>query len=119
MQVLYLCLALLYDIVKKHPKGNEVIGKKLKLWKGYIFTSFVFPFTLFVSMMFWSVYTINREWVLPEVTDAVIPGWLNHSLHTNILILLAVEIFLTNQLLPSFKSAFLGISIITLIYDVM
>lgn len=79
----------------------------------------MFPCTLFVCGMFWGVYTINREWVFPAALDDILPEWLNHSLHTVILIPVIMEILITNHLLPSFKAAFVGLSVFILIYDIL
>ncbi|KAJ8967697.1 hypothetical protein NQ317_011488 [Molorchus minor] len=118
IQTVYFILAMVYDVLHIFsPKAD--LKDKIQLYKGYIFTSLVFPCSLFVSTMFWSVYSINREWVLPEVLDEYVPDWLNHSLHTNIVVFLVIEVLIVNQLLPSFKSAFIGLSILSGIYDTL
>ncbi|XP_018562398.1 androgen-dependent TFPI-regulating protein-like [Anoplophora glabripennis] len=116
IQTLYFLLAMLYDILHIFTRQSNLEGK-IQLYKGYIFTSLVFPCSLFVSAMFWSVYSINREWVLPEVLDEYVPEWLNHCLHTNIVVFLVIEVLIVNQLLPTFKSAFIGLTILSTIYN--
>ncbi|KAJ8925624.1 hypothetical protein NQ315_009468, partial [Exocentrus adspersus] len=118
IQTIYFLLAMLYDILHIFTKQRH-LETKVELYKGYIFTSLVFPCSLFVSTMFWSVYSINREWVLPEVLDEFVPDWLNHSLHTNIVVFLIIEVLIANQLLPTFKSAFIGLTTLSTIYNVV
>lgn len=116
MQFIYLCVSLLHDVFRKYLKHNTTIEHKLQQWKSYIFIAIVFPFTVYVTMMFWTLYMINREWVLPEASDIVFPSWYNHCVHTNIFVFLVVETLLTKQRLPSFKSAFSGLSFALAIY---
>jgi len=119
IQTFYLILAVTADILHLFPENFRKYENKLLVLKGYIFTTFMFPCTLFVAAMFWGVYSINREWVLPAAVDAFVPEWLNHSMHTLILVPAIMEILITNHLLPSFKSAFIGLSVLLLIYDAL
>lgn len=119
IQTIFLFLAVAADIFHLLPQKFHKYEETLLILKGYVFTSLMFPCSLFVCGMFWSVYTINREWVLPAVVDAVFPEWLNHSIHTVILIPAIMEILISNQLLPSFKAAFVGLSVFILIYDLL
>lgn len=107
------------DIIHVFPQNVQKCESILRSIKGYIFATFMFPCTSLVFGMFWSIYNINREWVLPRAADPVIPLWLNHMMHTNILVILIIEVFISNQRLPSFRSAFLGLSILSALYDVV
>ncbi|KAJ8966772.1 hypothetical protein NQ314_003321 [Rhamnusium bicolor] len=118
IQTIYFLLAVLYDVLHICSKKKN-LKEKIMLYKGYIFTSLVFPCSLFVSAMFWSVYSIDRELVFPEVLDEHVPDWLNHSLHTNIVVFLVIEVLIVNQLLPTFKSAFIGLTILSGIYQLL
>ncbi|XP_030758719.1 androgen-dependent TFPI-regulating protein-like [Sitophilus oryzae] len=119
IQTIYFSMAVWYDILNIFGLKSELKKGKLDRWKGFLFTSFVFPCSVFVSALFWSVYSINREWVLPEVCDEYVPEWLNHSVHTNVTVFLIIEVLITNQLLPSFKSAFTALTVLTIIYDLI
>lgn len=99
--------------------GAKETASKIYSWKGYWFTTFIFPFSLMVSLMFWGLYNINRDFVLPEACDEIFPKWLNHSVHTNILLLPVVELMTARQRLPSFKNAFYGISLLLVVYDAL
>ncbi|XP_060531392.1 androgen-dependent TFPI-regulating protein-like isoform X1 [Cylas formicarius] len=116
IQILYFSLAVLSDILRFSYSKSTLIEKILRL-RGYFYTSMLFPCSIFVCTMFWGVYSINREWVLPSVLDKYVPDWLNHCLHTNIIIFLTIEVLLVNQFIPSYKSSLLGLTVLTLIYD--
>jgi len=36
----------------------------------------------FVSVVFWGVYSFDRELMFPAVLDSFFPTWLNHAVHT-------------------------------------
>lgn len=116
-QIVYLCLTILLHIFL--VCGTKEVALKIYAYKGYWFTTFIFPFSVIVSLMFWGLYNINRDFVLPEACDEIFPKWLNHSVHTNILLLPIVEMMTTRQRLPSFKSAFYGISVLSIVYDAL
>ncbi|KAL1501787.1 hypothetical protein ABEB36_007050 [Hypothenemus hampei] len=128
LQTLYFASSVLNDILKAIHFQNG-FRQKIHRFNGFLFTSIIFPCTIFVSTAFWSVFFINREWVmgfilpqvmvLPEVCDEYVPKWLNHSIHTNVSIFLIIEVLITNQLLPSFRSALTGLTILTVIYDIV
>lgn len=51
--------------------------------------------------MFWSLYLVDRSLVFPTVMDSFYPWWLNHVLHTNVFVLIVVEMFLSHHQYPS------------------
>ncbi|KAM3955606.1 androgen-dependent TFPI-regulating protein isoform 2-T2 [Aphomia sociella] len=90
-QTLFLCLAVTHDVLEWTNKHDSRFGSKIRYWRDVLFCSLVVPFTLFVSGMFWSVYSVDRELVFPKVYDTIIPNWFNHCVHTNIAVVIAVE----------------------------
>ncbi|CAL8257917.1 unnamed protein product [Gadus morhua 'NCC'] len=52
---------------------------------------------LFVFSSFWSIYAVDRELVYPKVIDAIIPHWLNHAMHTIIVPLVLVQMYIQNH----------------------
>lgn len=117
IQSFYLALAIYTDFrplftQRKTTFSSHIIPKV----KGYVFT-LMFPCSLFVASMFWCLYAINRDWVLPEVVDGVVPKWLNHSVHTYILVVLLVESVLTeHRHLPTFKEGCVGLTVLGMVY---
>lgn len=54
-----------------------------------------------VASLFWSLYAIDRELVFPKIMDSFLPNWLNHCLHTNVFLTIALEMFLNHHQYPS------------------
>ncbi|XP_022255592.1 androgen-induced gene 1 protein-like [Limulus polyphemus] len=57
----------------------------------------------FVVAVFWVLYLIDRELILPRALDAFYPTWLNHVSHTTIFPLLLTEIWLCHHPHPPRK----------------
>lgn len=66
--------------------------------------------------MFWTLWSIDRELVLPEVLDAVVPSWLNHALHTVIIIPVVVELLFCKMHLPHHKDALTVLATVHVVY---
>eukprot|EP00061_Rhincodon_typus_P015954 g43910.t1 len=54
-------------------------------------------------MSFWILYAYDRELVYPEQLDKIIPTWLNHAMHTVVLVLLMLELFVVQHRWPNHK----------------
>lgn len=67
--------------------------------------------SMFVGLTFWGLYAIDRELVFPKAIDEFFPGWLNHVMHTNIMIFILIEMYTSSRRYPSRK---LGMSILIL-----
>jgi len=83
--------------------------------KDFLFATIVFPLSLFVAVTFWTLYAIDRELVFPQVMDAIYPRWLNHLVHTFILVTL-VEAYIVDHAYPCRKTAFTTITGLTSLY---
>ncbi|XP_063835754.1 androgen-dependent TFPI-regulating protein-like isoform X4 [Ostrinia nubilalis] len=99
-QTVFLFLSLTYDICEWLSLHEVPRAKKIAYWRDIVFTSLVLPYTLFVSLMFWSVYWIDRELVFPKVYDSIVPWWFNHCVHTNISIVVLIETLLQARRKP-------------------
>ncbi|XP_048406481.2 androgen dependent TFPI regulating protein 1 isoform X2 [Stegostoma tigrinum] len=58
---------------------------------------------MFVVVSFWILYAYDRELVYPEQLDKIIPTWLNHAMHTVVLVLLMLELFVVQHRWPNRK----------------
>ncbi|KAE8751613.1 hypothetical protein FOCC_FOCC001460 [Frankliniella occidentalis] len=47
---------------------------------------------LTVTAMFWALFTLDRELVMPAALDKAIPVWLNHAMHSFVLVLVVVQV---------------------------
>lgn len=115
-QLAYFSIALIEDFILIYTPCETCLITISKM-KGYIFTSFVVPFTTYVFVVFWSLFKYDRELVFPLATDEVVPIWFNHSVHTLPFIFMVFEFYFTERnVLHEWKSIFVGFSILTVLY---
>uniref|UniRef100_A0A1B0EZ65 Uncharacterized protein n=1 Tax=Phlebotomus papatasi TaxID=29031 RepID=A0A1B0EZ65_PHLPP len=114
-QAIYYTIALVNDLIGT----NKVAKSKLPVIrrvKDYIMVSLAFPLAANVSTTFWSLMFIDRELVFPKAFDAFVPSWLNHIMHTNILICIVIELFMSFRKYPSRREGMLGLVLFMLGY---
>lgn len=91
LQIVFLLLAVTDEASKF--TNISVIQRSVRKARQYLFSTLVFPSSLLVMTIFWSIWHIDRELIFPKVIDEFYPNWLNHTLHTSILIPLVAEVF--------------------------
>ncbi|XP_018575490.1 androgen-dependent TFPI-regulating protein-like [Anoplophora glabripennis] len=96
LQILFLLTAVL-DETSKLLDLPVLTRKRLGRTRAFLFNTLVFPCSLLVVTIFWTIWHIDRELVLPKILDKVFPLWLNHVMHTIILVPLAVELALPKR----------------------
>lgn len=118
MQTLYFLIAAIFEIIllQKHRVAPKVVENFSKI-RGFIFTSLVFPSTMIVAFFFWLFYHINSEYVIPNGFEEMVPSWLNHNIHTNIILLPIIELTLQKMSIPSTKTAFITLTIYSHVYN--
>ncbi|XP_051947693.1 androgen dependent TFPI regulating protein 1 isoform X1 [Xyrauchen texanus] len=100
MQTVFFGFCVLVDVihavlpVKRTRSGTPLILTNIR---DFYFTVLAFPVGSFVFASFWTLYTYDRELVYPKFLDEIIPIWLNHALHTVIMPLLLVQMYLQNH----------------------
>ncbi|KAJ8704525.1 hypothetical protein PYW07_011713 [Mythimna separata] len=93
MQMFYCALGLSCDILTltKETKDSLLL-KTLKKIRDPLFSSVVFPMSLAVFIVFWTVFSYERSLILPPSVDKTL-GWsANHILHTAIVPVVLWEI---------------------------
>ncbi|KAL0809515.1 hypothetical protein ABMA28_011053 [Loxostege sticticalis] len=119
-QSVFLFLSLIYDVCEWLSIQDGPRAKKIAYWRDIVFTSLVVPYTLFVSLMFWTVYWIDRELVFPTVYDSIVPWWFNHCVHTNISIVVLVETLLQARRQPvNLKLELIITSVVAVAYAIV
>lgn len=115
LQTVYFFIALLNDFFgsNENAPAKPPFIRKLK---DYIFASLAFPTAMYVGVTFWSLMAIDRELVFPKVLDEFFPTWLNHLMHTNIMIFIYLEMFLTFRPYPKRKRGISGMLILLVAY---
>ncbi|XP_030751284.1 androgen-induced gene 1 protein-like [Sitophilus oryzae] len=92
---------------------NENFPKKIpfiRKLKDILLPALAFPISMFVGITFWGLYVIDRELVFPRAIDPYFPWWLNHLMHTNIVLFSITEMFTSYRKYPGRK---IGFSIVT------
>ncbi len=81
--------------------------RRSKMWCSFqkicdiFFTTIIVPTSLFVTLLFWSIYAYDRNLVYPEVFDLVVPQSTNHFWHTTVLLWVVFETILCFHRYPS------------------
>jgi len=86
--------------------------KSLRGVRDLLFASAAFPIGMFVGVMFWSLWAIDRELIFPKVLDQVFSLTLNHCMHTTVIPLQVGQLLLVKH---GFPSRSLGFSITALL----
>jgi len=115
IQAVYYIISLINDFVGT----NEILPKQvpfIRKVKDYLLASLAFPVALNVGVTFWTLYAIDRELVFPRILDPVFPSWLNHIMHTNIVVFIVLEVFTSYRKYPSRTLGLAGLSAFMLSY---
>ncbi|XP_023175342.2 androgen-induced gene 1 protein isoform X1 [Drosophila hydei] len=110
IQALYYIVSLVNDFVGT----NELVPRRapaIRQFKDWLLSTLAFPVALNVGITFWTLYAIDRELVFPKVLDPVFPSWLNHVLHTNIVVFIVLEMFTSYRAYPSRAKGLTGLAI--------
>ncbi|XP_037824759.1 androgen-induced gene 1 protein-like [Lucilia sericata] len=107
IQLGYFLTALIRDIMTGCV--NKELIKSLTTFKDNYFAGLAFPLAIFVSINFWVLYLTKRDVIFPESLVAVVPYWHLHVLHTNVTLLMFLEMFLCFREYPEFCSGLITI----------
>ncbi|XP_043566024.1 uncharacterized protein LOC122559975 isoform X1 [Chiloscyllium plagiosum] len=81
----------------------QQLSLRMSALQDWLFSALAFPIGFFVVVSFWILYAYDRELVYPEILDTIIPTWLNHAMHTVVLLLLMLELIVVQHHWPSHK----------------
>ncbi|XP_076653598.1 androgen-induced gene 1 protein isoform X5 [Halictus rubicundus] len=79
-----------------NPKKPPLIRK----FKDLLHASLGFPVAAFVALVFWTLMFIDRELVFPKVLDPYFPWWLNHLMHSMVLVSTVIEMIIAPRQYP-------------------
>ena len=71
LQFIFFCVAFLANFYAKARRFRDIL-----------FASAAFPIGMFVGIVFWTLFFINRELIFPKILDDYFPAILNHCMHT-------------------------------------
>lgn len=107
VQTTYFTIAVLNDLCGSDEPNQKPFIRRLK---DLFFCALAFPLAMFVGTTFWGIYAVDRELILPRSLDKFFPLWLNHLMHTNIMIFSFLELISSFRMYPRRK---LGLFILT------
>ncbi|XP_036409623.1 androgen-dependent TFPI-regulating protein [Megalops cyprinoides] len=113
LQMVFFGLAAVNDFQHLLGKGA---AKHLSLCKDLIFSVFAFPVGMFVVLMFWGIFTYDRQLVYPATMDDFFAPWMNHAMHTLVLPFLLGEIHLQPHAYPKTKNGVGALCIVGVAY---
>ncbi|KAF6208263.1 hypothetical protein GE061_016717 [Apolygus lucorum] len=116
LQMIYFAVSVLGHLLG--VIGASRLKNKIHGVSDYMFMAIATPMALVVSIVFWALYSIDRELVFPKVLDLVIPVWVNQSIHSINAICAIIDIFIINHRVPSGKSSIVGLLTYLLAYAV-
>ncbi|XP_049949199.1 androgen-dependent TFPI-regulating protein-like isoform X3 [Schistocerca serialis cubense] len=109
----------LYYFAAKLGKGKVPVDLEWTHGLEKYWSRFLTIWNFIVTLVFWTIYSIDRELILPKALDAFLPLWLNHALHTNITVAAFTEMLVTFHWYPaSRRTTVYGIAAITVAYGV-
>ncbi|XP_068968556.1 androgen-induced gene 1 protein-like isoform X1 [Bombus flavifrons] len=82
---------------------NAVNPKKppfIRKLKDHVHAILGFPIAMFVGIIFWTLMFVDRELVLPKALDPYFPWWLNHLMHTMIMVSTLIEMMIVPRKYP-------------------
>ena len=80
---------------------NVATPSRIQKTRDFMFGSLAFPVGMFVSIMFWALYLVDRNLVFSPKMDEFYPVWSNHMLHTTCLVAQLIEMISTPHDYPS------------------
>ncbi|XP_076675291.1 androgen-induced gene 1 protein isoform X2 [Andrena cerasifolii] len=115
IQAVYFFICLLNDLFGTNA-ANVKKPPFIRKLKDYIHAVLSFPLSMFVGITFWSLMLIDRELVFPKFLDAYFPWWLNHLMHTMIMVSTITETLIAPRTYPKRSKGLLGLVMFLLIY---
>ncbi|CAL4124358.1 unnamed protein product [Meganyctiphanes norvegica] len=82
----------------------------------YVFAALVFPCSIFVTVMFWTLVRIDPKAIFEGNLNDVLPSWFNHSVHTMPAISAVLEVLSYPHVYPSSMSGITTLQIFAATY---
>ncbi|XP_072175952.1 androgen-induced gene 1 protein-like [Diadema setosum] len=116
-QMFYFFFSFFTDVVDLVTRDNKSsVTKYLIAIRDWFLCAVAFPIALVVVSMFWSLWSIDRQLVFPKELDEYFPMWLNHVLHTYLLPILVVDMWIVKHKCPPRVFGLLGLFTVAALY---
>ncbi|XP_071482255.1 androgen-induced gene 1 protein-like [Diadema antillarum] len=114
-QIFYFFICCVTDLIMTSGSRSP-IGRRLLAFRDWFLCSLAFPIGALVVVMFWAIFAVDRELIFPKKQEAVYPSWINHAMHTNLLFILLIEMYLVKHNQPRRKTGILSSLFVGLVY---
>ncbi|OUC46879.1 FAR-17a/AIG1-like protein [Trichinella nativa] len=103
---------------RAHPAPPTYYPKsKLHSVCDFTYAVIALPIGVFVVLMFWILYAIDREMVYPDYLDEIIPSWYNNVLHVAPLPFILVDSLLVCHRYPTKLRGLTILTLLALVYE--
>ena len=99
LQLAYFNLAFFNDIFGTESSTKEA-SSRLQKCRDFLFSTMAFPVGIFVPIIFWILFNIDRNLVFPPSFDKVFPPMTNHMMHTTPLPSQILELCMAYHIYP-------------------
>ena len=100
IQLIFFIISLLNNVFGSHSKEPDSSRSTLQKIRDYTFATLAFPIGQFVGIVFWALWAIDRELVLPQKVDTWFPTYINHMMHTIVIPAQLLELCLLYHIYP-------------------
>ncbi|XP_072937674.1 androgen-dependent TFPI-regulating protein-like [Epargyreus clarus] len=102
LQVIYSFIALLCEVlILKNSKNKRYkLNKHLKALRDILFSGIIWPCTLVVFSIFWSLFFLDRDLIFPKFADKALTPVSNHVIHTLIVPIVLWEVAFRPRIPP-------------------
>ena len=85
----------------RRPSATAEPNYLVGLFSGSNLASAAFPIGMFVGIIFWTLYHIDRKLIFPVELDEFFPAILNHCMHTTVIPYQLGQMLLVKQVFPA------------------
>lgn len=106
LQIVYAFFGLTCDVlILKNSKNKKYrLANLTKQIREILFAGLVWPCTLVVFVVFWTVFNYDRSLIFPEFLDQLLPWYSNHIIHTAIIPIVLWEVMFRSRKRPTTHS---------------
>ncbi|XP_064488453.1 androgen-dependent TFPI-regulating protein-like [Ornithodoros turicata] len=110
IQTVLLLLCCIADFAPPETRRSVI------LIRDHLFLSLAMPLSLFVTVFFWTLYHVDRDFVFPDIVAMYYPVWVNHALHSTTLPILLLEASLHRHRQPKRSAGFATLMAVVVAY---
>ncbi|XP_007238580.2 androgen-dependent TFPI-regulating protein [Astyanax mexicanus] len=114
VQMVFFGLASVRDLRTLGKRSRVTL---LSQTKDLLFSVFAFPLGLLVVLLFWVIFSYDRQLVYPESMDNFFPTWANHAMHTLVLPIVLGEVLLEPHVYPKTRNGLAALGVAGFLYS--